>query len=236
MKRSTYLHRLALAKKHSAATLLASGDICFPLAPECSVIWRPGQKAKYLKTSASGSHLFVPKRNYEFTHVVVCEGIFDALVLADTQPFNVPVLPVAILGCNINQELHDKIASIARGNEIVLALDNDKAGKEATVLSHCRYPNTFDSCVIPDTKDWYQDYEGNILHRVRNGRDSFNPYPFRYIDLTYPLGDEQLYRRAMSSNSSEHTKAWHEYRQGDQINPDFTPSHAEKQAAIGKGL
>lgn len=222
MKRSTYLHRLALAKKHSAATLLASGDICFPLAPECSVIWRPGQTAKYLKTSASGSHLFVPNHTAEFEAVVVVEGIFDSLVLADTQPFHVPILPVAILGCSINQELHDKIASIARGKEILLMLDRDTAGIEATKISHTKYSCLFKKCIVPITKDAYDDYSAGTQ----------GPYLVRDIDEVYPLGDEQLYRRAMNSNNSDYTRKWHEYRQGDQVNPNSASTATKKQAVI----
>ena len=222
MNRSTYLHRLALAKRHSAASLLLSGDIRFPLGSSCSIIYRPGQAAKYLKTGSSGSHLFVPKHAGEFETVVVVEGIFCALVLADTQPFHVPVLPVAILGCSINDDLRKKIVAVSQDKEIILMLDRDTAGIEATKISHTKYSCLFKKCIVPITKDAYDDYSAGTQ----------GPYLTRDIDELYPLGEEQLYRRAMNSNNSDYVRKWHEYRQGDQVNPNSAATATKKQAVV----
>lgn len=70
--------------------------------------------------------------------ILVCEGETDALIAASRLPKNSPIVAVGLVGTSNAKRLGALLASLPDKKEVVLAFDNDNAGKEAlqTVLSY----------------------------------------------------------------------------------------------------
>lgn len=87
-------------------------------------------KGTRVKVPLFGWHLVVPSRA---NTIVVCEGETDTLALASALETNPSVVVVGAVGTGFAKRLSAWLAAKVKNQRVVLAFDNDRAGREATV-------------------------------------------------------------------------------------------------------
>jgi len=119
---------------------------------------REGAKLKHLYLPGKHRGVFNRNAGRAFDEILLTEGILDALSLMELGIENVQ----SLYGAAVLTEEHLKALKEDRVKTVVLALDNDEAGRQATedLASRLLAQNFAVKKIFPTAKDWNEELAG----------------------------------------------------------------------------